>query len=212
MKIKDTVKFLNKLQNEMNTQNNDGQMNPRFWVVGDYENRTTAEGFNDDYIISCPNQESYELVIDLYDAFKDCVNNFDVNEDVNWVLEFEDDEDQQEAQNEFDKIDLNNCCAYEEILAFAKKYYDNEAELIPVVRTHIIEPNTMFLTKRECEDHIKRNYYHYTTEAHTYAMTAWRSPQVEMLYDVLENTNWNKINFISRIISVLNKIKSNIIK
>jgi len=50
----------------------------------------------------------------------------------------------------------------------------------------------MFLTKKECEDHIERNGYNYS-EPHSYAMTAFRSPQVEKLYDVLQNTDWESL-------------------
>lgn len=58
--------------------------------------------------------------------------------------------------------------------------------------TYEIVPDTMFLTLRECEEHIKRNHYHYR-QPHPYAMTAWRSPQVEKLYEILENVDFDKL-------------------
>ena len=42
----------------------------------------------------------------------------------------------------------------------------------------------------ECKRHIEFNGYHYN-EPHPYAMTAWRSPQVKRLYEILVNTNWD---------------------
>jgi hypothetical protein len=65
-----------------------------------------------------------------------------------------------------------------------KGVYDEVAE-VPVKREHIIKQNTMFFTKRECQEHIKRNHYHYNKSVHTYAMTAWRSPQVERIMKFL---------------------------
>ena len=59
-----------------------------------------------------------------------------------------------------------------------------------------IDENTMFLTLRECKEHIEANSYHYN-KPHPYAMTAWRSPQVERLYKILQNTNWNESEVIS---------------
>lgn len=58
-------------------------------------------------------------------------------------------------------------------------------------REEIVQ-DTMFLTLRECKEHIEANNYHYHNP-HPYAMTAWRSPQVERLYKILQETDWDKI-------------------
>lgn len=51
----------------------------------------------------------------------------------------------------------------------------------------------MFLTKEEAKQHLKVNHYHYTSKAHTYAMTAWRAPKVERLLKILETFDWDSI-------------------
>lgn len=56
----------------------------------------------------------------------------------------------------------------------------------------VIAPNTLFLTKDSCKKHIERNGYHYK-KPHTYAMTAWRSPEVERLWKILEETDWRSL-------------------
>ena len=53
-------------------------------------------------------------------------------------------------------------------------------------------PDTMFLTNREAKEHLKSNHYHYTSKAHTYAMTAWRSPQVEKLIHILQTADFEE--------------------
>ena len=60
-------------------------------------------------------------------------------------------------------------------------YYRNREEIVQ---------DTMFLTLRECKEHIKSNSHHYNKTVHPYAMTAWKSPQVERLYEILEKTDW----------------------
>ncbi|WP_164509081.1 hypothetical protein [Clostridium rectalis] len=54
-----------------------------------------------------------------------------------------------------------------------------------------VASDTMFLTLRECKEHIKSNNYHYKNPR-PYAMTAWRSPQVARLYEILMYTDWEK--------------------
>ena len=63
-------------------------------------------------------------------------------------------------------------------------YYRNE---------HHIYPDTMFLTNRSCKRHIELNHYHYDSDVHSYAMTAWRSPEVEKLWDILQKVDWLKM-------------------
>ena len=37
----------------------------------------------------------------------------------------------------------------------------------------------MFLTETDAENHLKRNHYHYSSNAHTYVDHAWRAPELE---------------------------------
>ena len=65
-------------------------------------------------------------------------------------------------------------------------------ELSPVRVERRIASDTMFLTLRECEEHIKRNHYHYNNPL-PYAITAWRSPQVERLIEILQTVDWDDV-------------------
>ena len=44
-----------------------------------------------------------------------------------------------------------------------------------------VVPDTMFLTRKDADDHLKANRHHYTQHATSYAMTGWRSPRYEHL-------------------------------
>ena len=95
----------------------------------------------------------------------------------------------EDAKEEFSKIGCEDSA-----MDFIKEHCDEDVSLIPVREEHIIHPNTMFLTKTEAKRHIKLNHYHYSSKAHTYAMTAWRAPKVERLLKILETFDWEKLN------------------
>ena len=60
---------------------------------------------------------------------------------------------------------------------------------VPTHKVSRVAENTMFLTLREAKEHIRANGYHYKNPC-AYAMTAWRSPQVAQLIDILQNADW----------------------
>ncbi|MFS1513654.1 hypothetical protein VQL36_14610 [Chengkuizengella sp. SCS-71B] len=45
--VKDDIRFLKDLQNDLKTQGNDGQAPPRYWSIMDYKWIPTAEGHED---------------------------------------------------------------------------------------------------------------------------------------------------------------------
>lgn len=61
-----------------------------------------------------------------------------------------------------------------------------------LVKKAFIVPDTLFLTYAEAREHLRLNHYHYTKDAHTYAMTAWRSPQVSNLLELLHSIDFDK--------------------
>lgn len=40
----------------------------------------------------------------------------------------------------------------------------------------------MFLTEKDAQEHLERNHYHYSDEAHTYVKCAWRAPHLEKFF------------------------------
>lgn len=157
------IEFLKELGQEMKEQENDCQASPRYWTVGDYEDRLVPDGYGDKTKIFLP--DDCETI-----AIEDCVE-FIAQHDVLT------DEELRDLSDEY--------ADYDDILE-AVQLIDGGANMFQVERTHIIKPNTMFLTKQEAKDHITANHYHYTNEAHTYAMTAWRAPKVKRLFEILE--------------------------
>lgn len=165
-KTKEDLEFLKELQNEIKNQNTDFQSSPRFWVVMDYKNEPCWEGHADYY-------EVVSSELDMYGV----VNNFKDDLDKNGYLDELDDSIIEELK------DIND----EDILVdWLNEHLNVDACTVPMHEVAEIRPDTFFITKRECQEHIKRNKHHYSSKAHSYAMTAWRSPQVEKLWEVLE--------------------------
>ncbi|MGG3397622.1 hypothetical protein ABER78_12075 [Bacillus velezensis] len=163
------IQFLKELQQELKNQDNDGQAAPRFWTVGDYEWVEAREENAERYSVYLPYIAEAYVLDDYLQEIK------------------EDSELSKEALTELKKDD------FDDPIEWIQKYIDEEADLIPEKKVHIVRPDTMFLTKAEAKTHIKLNKHHYTPEAHTYAMTAWRAPKVERLLNVLESFDWDSI-------------------
>ena len=43
----------------------------------------------------------------------------------------------------------------------------------------------MFLTETDAKEHLRRNHYHYSPDAHTYVKHSWRAPELEKFFKAL---------------------------
>lgn len=180
------IEFMKNLQNEMLAQDKVCQADPRFWVVM----QTVRDYWVEDNIDG----------ICIYDI-DSCENAFegDLEELTKWIKkEFDDVIEKCEYDNGFLDIiceDENECFIdnITEIRDFLEEYDVGRYSICNYRDRGEIVPNTMFLTLRECKEHIKANSYHYN-KPRSYAMTAWRSPQVERLYKIIQNTKWGETN------------------
>jgi hypothetical protein len=112
-------------------------------------------------------------------------------------IEGGDDEDEEMSGEELEEFKEISCEV--SALEWIQKYRDEDAYIIPTKREHFVRENTMFLTKAEAKQHIELNHYHYTAEAHTYAMTAWRAPKVERLMKILYGFDFEGLRGIAAI-------------
>lgn len=175
--MSDNITFLKELQKELQTQDKDVQASPRFWVLMDYRIVICGTGYGHDTHILLPNHdyrscEIDELLSELEGELKD-EDQFDLTKDD--IAAFD------AIEFDFDALD------------WIKEHYDEDATLVEVKEESFIVPNTLFLTKQDAKDHMISNNYHYTSKVHTYAMTAWRSPKVATLLNILEQFNWDEI-------------------
>ncbi|WP_297522964.1 hypothetical protein [uncultured Clostridium sp.] len=187
---KEDIKFLKELQNEMRTQVTDYQASPRYWTIMQEEKEYWVDDSIDGiFIYSNDDAEC------LFEG-EECSKEFKA-----WLGEFV-------KERTYQRVCFDDVCTDLSFEVEEKEYYiDGAVELESFLnefcdcsvsvgyyrKVDKVMPNTFFLTKRECEHHLRMNKHHYNETAHTYAMTAWRSPQVARLYEVLENTNWDEV-------------------
>lgn len=160
-----SIDKLKKLRNQMKYEDEfdyDMQASPRFWVIMDYKWEAVWED----------QAEKSMIVIPEYDE------SYDIDE----LLELEK-EDSELPQGAID--DINEIMCDITALDWVSTWVDEDAYLVPVALREFIVPNTLFLTKQDAKRHLEVNHYHYTSRAHTYAMTAWRSDSMRALWNVL---------------------------
>ena len=184
------VKFLQSLQNEMLTQDTVCQADPRFWVVrGTVREYNIEEGFEDGEELV--NVDGEMIAENMKELFEYITNDTDLEKEYDIVYHKENEIIEMVSKDIFDKYTYY----ISSISEFAKEFgYEMDVHLIRYKEEDKIFENTMFLTNRECEEHIRANYYHYPNDAHSYSMTAWRSPQVEKLYKILQEVDWNNLS------------------
>jgi len=194
---REEIQFLIELQKEMNTQDDVSQADPRYWVIKGTEKEYGIEdGFEDgsDLVdddgcstVATDMNEALEFIKEhILDEVNDCdgiqrclsleKGLFSSEIRISWV-----------EDGEEDFQDLSNMTSVVEWLK--ENGYDNYRCANYRILPKIYE-NTMFLTQKAAEDHLKANYYHYSEDAHTYAMTSWRNRETEALWKLLQSVNW----------------------
>ncbi|WP_069511180.1 hypothetical protein MKY08_06035 [Lysinibacillus sp. FSL M8-0337] len=175
------IQFLKDLQTQMKWEDEhdyDSQASPRFWVLMDYREVPANEDYDDGFD-SYFHNDGEHTEFRNFDELKDFIEEYYEDEVDDYLQSLLNDE-----SKHFDTLwahienHLNDCGFFSKV--FCK-------------REEFIVQDTMFLTKEEAKRHLELNHYHYTKEAHTYAMTAWRAPKVARLLNILMSFNWDSV-------------------
>lgn len=160
--------FLKDLQNELNTQTNDGNAHPVFWGVEETveECRGDNEDFGGDpYIYFDDGKWTLEEAIEVV---KDNIEEYD--------------KDIRDEWNDIDKTSIYD--VYEFISNTLK--WNNVYGVVYIEGVERVTPYTgAFITKRACKEYIKKYGYNHNNP-HTYAMTAYRNFELERLLKILK--------------------------
>lgn len=176
------IKFLKDLQHEMNTQDNVGQADPRYWVIRDYE-KIYGENLNNADGIFIYDTNSCETISEVdYQLFN---VNRTIEEIIKNIKENGFELESDAIENIKSAYDMNSLV---EILREIEEFNFAVGEY-----QEIPKETGFFLTQKAAETHLKDNNYHYGTNAHTYAHTAWRSKE-EKLWDILQKVNFDLLN------------------
>lgn len=183
------IEFLKKFQQELNTQDNVGQANPRYWVIRGTEKIYNVIDFEEVELYYKGNKEAGSIdeiekylsnpINTHFCALEVSIDNFSNSAYITYK-KYEDDDEEYEFYS-FDEF---------------KQWLLNEFgfELVTYKTIEKTYDNTMFLTQIDAEEHLQNNAYHYSEDAHTYAMTAWRNPRMEKLLKILQEVDWGNTN------------------
>ena len=185
----DELKFLQELQKELNTQDHVSQADPRFWVIMGKEKQIVPDGYEDD-IVLYDSDECDELAEGIDNIIEFINKTFEDNKEPwhiertydNYTVTSKDDKDYDEYLCDIDEFEI--WLHDHDYTSYDFKYYACKSK---------IYPNTMFLTEKAAATHLQQNDYHYDATAHTYAMTAWRSPEVEKLIKILQTVDFSTL-------------------
>ena len=192
------IRFFLNLQKELNTQDHVSQADPRFWVIKGSEKEYGIEtGCEDgaDLVTSDGDTVATDMesamtyirdnLLDEINAADGTLRNIGLEPGIfHSCIRIMWNEDGFDDYQELDSM--------EEVAEWLRDWgYDYRVANHRIVSK--IYENTMFLTQKAAEDHLRANYYHYSEDAHTYAMTAVRSCEVERLWKILQEVEWGNV-------------------
>lgn len=192
---KEELDFLSDLQHELNTQDHVGQADPRFWVIMGQEKQVVPSGYEDDVVLY--DDDAAEELADSIDDIIKFLNEKFKDDDEPWEItqECSSYTIKSKEDDEYDEY----LCDLEELEEWLHEHNYTHCTFHYYSCKPKIYPNTMFLTEKTAATHLRQNDYHYDATAHTYAMTAWRSPEVEKLIKILQTVDFS--NIVSNVIA-----------
>lgn len=175
--------FLINLQKELLEQNEKyklHQADPIYVGIMDYKWVRTDElcAYESRYMIDDTEFTNKELAEHL---FNDCTQYYDEDGDPY-------------SEEELEEI-IGKFTTTKELQEFVKEHFPDDIEpthcdVYGVMEESYIVTDAMFLTWREAEEHLKANRHRYSPKAHPFSMTAFRSPQLEKLLEIIKTTGW----------------------
>ena len=159
--------FLKDLQQELLTQDTDGQAAPRYWGILETNEEPSPEGIG-------------KPVIYMGDG---CT--MDAKEVVDYIETDYLPDSRDETKDSWDMVDKDNLNDLIEFMHDSFGLYETKIVWVDT-QQRVSDQTGCFITKRACKKHIEDNRHHYCRPK-TYAMTAWRNPEFERLLTILQN-------------------------
>lgn len=188
----DEIRFLKKLQHELNVQDSMGNRDPRFWVIRQSKDTLVAqdtEPFDYDYVaLGDENDLSKNIgnLDELFDVIKELADDGSYQYGVDRagdgiIITNEDDGSTFVIRN----ITEETAALLDDMAGDTGRFHVNY-----MATNEYVVPDTLFLTHESCEKHLRRYGYNYEPDAHAYAMTADRSPEYEALIRLLRTVDF----------------------
>ncbi len=196
---KEEVEFLKQLQKRLNTQDNLGQADPKYWVIRDYD-KIYGKDLNNSNGFCIIDTYTCEPIIDS-DEINDIRGNLDViiekvretlseSEREGFIIddEYGDFNPQKWKENVVD-VSYNLESFIENLNAYVGE--ENGEAFTLLESQEYPRDSNCFLSNEEAQNFLKRNDHHFSDKAHTYAETAWRNPEMEKLVKILHEVDFD---------------------
>lgn len=178
--------FLAELQSELNTQDTMGNRDPRFWVIKQTETKACGPDDADGPVFL---DEGGARVAHGMEGLLEFLRDAHGKDAVQWTasgagtyrLSLRDAGGGLVQELASDEHELADAVESAGLGRYEPAYECGRSRIVP---------DTLFLTHRACEDHLRKYGYNYEQDAHAYAMTAVRSPQFEKLVELLQTIDW----------------------
>lgn len=190
------ILFLMELQKEMNTQDQVGQADPRFWAIKGTEKEYGIETGYEDGADLVDEDGCATVATDMESAMEhirdELLDEINGTDGIQRKIEMTDgiihpniriswNEDGIEDSVEFENMDVLAGWLREHGYGYRAANYRTVSR---------VYENTLFLTQKAAAAHLEANDYHYSGDAHTYAMTSWRNRETEMLWKIIRQVDW----------------------
>ena len=190
---RDDITFLSKLQTELNTQDTMGNADPRFWVIAQTEEVPgTPDEHDEAMLVDKETGDTVKSLSELAEYLEEqgIGVHYDPSDGMEGMLYIL-------RKGETALKDHN----YEHVYATMQSVIDDVDDELGletlrvgyVSRKSVIVKDTLFLTHKACEDHLRQYGYNYNPDAHAFAMTAVRSPEFETLLKLLQFVDWASV-------------------
>lgn len=175
---KEDIEFFRELKRKMAEGDHAEQAPPRFWMIRESATRPVGDPDMADETLLVNPEDGHVWTDDDIDSVKLCL--------------------EEGAEEGGFEDELAECGTIGEIIGVMEKNHvaysrSGNAEVCYLERYRRLSDETgAFLTKEDCQRHLDENRYHYSEDAHPYALTAWRNPTFERLLKIIVETDWGK--------------------
>lgn len=202
MKFENEIKFLKALQHEMLTQDKCSQAAPRYWGILEDERLYVDEDYADGYLLVDDKANDIDNPEDLAEYLRanidQVVSELDcasaeieaITDHKDWgkvIIHVRYDEEDESGENDENTVLEDSRDAADFLdqvnLDYQYRWYADRPKLVR---------GPIFLTRKAAQEYCDRYGYNHNNPR-PYAMTAYRSPEIEMLWNIIEKTDWNNI-------------------
>lgn len=182
--IAEDIMFLAELQKELNTQPNMGNADPLYWGIAQTKETPTSEDYSDSAVITDTDGDIVARSLKELAGYLDSTEVMGVSKCPYF---------NGSCTVHFDGGDTEGCYSMSDVIEALKDRGIEDLEIKYIRQETEVVRDEIFLTHKDCEEHLEKYGYNYRPEAHAFAMTAVRSPRYEKLLKLIRTVDWSRL-------------------